>query len=266
MERRTESGTTSAGTDPITMKETESGVVSVAVGSITPDQGTTAGIQPSSNVESGTTTSVSSSSSSVSITNGSTTIGTTYITTTQHVEIPTDRDTTVVHTTQEFEHGPTTGFGVISSVPEPRTEPPTTRAPIHQPPQYPTMRSKPKGGRINSEAEERTAMIIGIVAGALIAVILVILLVLWFKSNGDQNYKTEHEKSHGYGQGPNAALLGPGSRANDTHHHSTNGSTMPLNGSLRNGHDKSNNGMGGVGLVPPKPKKRDSKDIKEWYV
>lgn len=113
-------------------------------------------------------------------------------------------------------------------------------------------------------------MIIGIVAGALIAVILVILLLLWLKSNGDRTYKSEHDKVGGYGQGPNAALLGSNTGTNSSHHHhhhhqQTNGATVPLNGSLRNGNgDKSQNVSGGLQLQ--KPKKRDSKDIKEWYV
>ncbi|XP_058463051.1 neurexin-3 isoform X2 [Malaya genurostris] len=153
--------------------------------------------------------------------------------------------------------------------PNPEPEPPYNS---HQPAYNPTRLPKHKGGRINSEAEERTAMIIGIVAGALIAVILVILLVLWIKSNGDRSYKTEHDKSGLYGQGPSAALLG-GSHTNthnsqyNTHqqqqphhqqpphyngsgmgggHHNNGGSTMPLNGSLRH-HHNGGNGMGGGG-------------------
>lgn len=123
---------------------------------------------------------------------------------------------------------------------------------------------------MSSEAEERTAMIIGIVAGALIAVILVILLLLWLKSNGDRTYKNEHDKVGGYGQGPNAALLGSNTGTNSSHHHhhhqQTNGATVPLNGSLRNGNsDKAQMNVSG-GLQLQKPKKRDSKDIKEWYV
>lgn len=135
-------------------------------------------------------------------------------------------------------------------------------------------------------------MIIGIVAGALIAVILVILLLLWLKSTGDRTYKNEHDKSGAYGgQGPNAALLGSNTGTNSSqmhhhhHHQQTNGATVPLNGSLRNGNGSTNggamadkgaqmninvgigaNGMGAGSLQLQKPKKRDSKDIKEWYV
>lgn len=109
-------------------------------------------------------------------------------------------------------------------------------------------------------------MIIGIVAGALIAVILVILLVLWFKQTGDRAYKSETDKGGSYGQGPNAALLGNIS-SNGSHNHTlqTNGSSAPLNGALHNGNGDKYQGSGGT-VASSKPKKRDSKDIKEWYV
>lgn len=178
---------------------------------------------------------------------------------------------------------------------EPETEPPPLIRPSPPIQQFPpTPRSKHKHRPITPEAEERTAMIIGIVAGALIAVILVILLVLWIKSHGDRNYKTEHDIK--YGLGPNAALLGnSGTNSSQRDHHaaaaggqhqssSGNGyqgnqhnqynnqhqnggsSNMQLNGSLRqNGSDRDRNGSMSAGLVQPKPK-RNSKDIKEWYV
>lgn len=104
-------------------------------------------------------------------------------------------------------------------------------------------------------------MIIGIVAGILIAVVLVILAFMWYTSNDDRNYKADPDKRTSY-QGANAALLGHSSCTNGSR--PLNGaSNVPLNGSMRlNGSDK-----GQVpGLVPQKPKKRDSKDIKEWYV
>ncbi|XP_064550365.1 neurexin 1 isoform X2 [Drosophila montana] len=162
-----------------------------------------------------------------------------------------------------------------------------------------------KGGRINSIEEERTAMIIGIVAGILIAVILVILLVLWLKSNGDRGYKTESEKAAAYGShNPNAALLGNTSTNGSYHqqrqHHQAAGGGLPgqLHGQhqlhqqqqhqqqqQQQQHNINVGGGGGMmssgsgslgygsdgrpqmaGLVQPKAKKRDSKDVKEWYV
>lgn len=110
--------------------------------------------------------------------------------------------------------------------------------------------SKPHSTRrpdqISSETSEMVALIIGIIAGALIAVILIMLIILRFKSRSHHSFKIEDAK--GFQQGPNAALLG---------NSSSNGQmNYQINGALRNG-DKSQ---------VQKAKKRDSKDIKEWYV
>ncbi|XP_067618490.1 neurexin 1 isoform X1 [Eurosta solidaginis] len=202
-------------------------------------------------------------------------------------------------------------------LPIPHEPPPYYQLPPQQPPTYGNnYRSKGKGGRVNSIEDERTAMIIGIVAGILIAVILVILLVLWLKSTGDRNYKTEGGKTT-YGHNPNAALLGNSStngsyhqqRHTDTHHqnlsngHNTGSGGGGAGGGGGGGSGVSGGGGGGgrsgsgsmlgsagvnsggygcissgmantgadgrpqmAGLVQPKPKKRDSKDVKEWYV
>nr|XP_036217240.1 neurexin-1 isoform X2 [Bactrocera oleae] len=190
-------------------------------------------------------------------------------------------------------------------IPSPHETPPYYQMPPQQPPTYGNnYRSKGKGSRVNSIEEERTAMIIGIVAGILIAVILVILLVLWLKSTGDRNYKTEGEKAAAYGHNPNAALLGNSSTNGSYHqqrhhgtHHQSNGHNASGGGGGGGGTGGSGSGSmlgaagvnsGGVvgygcissgmastgadgrpqmaGLVQPKPKKRDSKDVKEWYV
>lgn len=159
----------------------------------------------------------------------------------------------------ESENEQTAGVDADAHLPVPEAEPPFYPLPP------PTVRPKNRNpGRITTEAEERTAMIIGIVAGALIAVILVILLLLWLKSNGDRTYKTDQDKGMVYGHGPNAALLGNNANTTQSRHHNLNGSNAPLNGSMRNGNDKAGGPL--PGLVPQKPKKRDSKDIKEWYV
>lgn len=128
-------------------------------------------------------------------------------------------------------------------------EPPKVQPPIVEyPPYYPTTRPpRKRPERVSSETSEIVALIIGIIAGILIAIILVILIILRFKSRGERSYKVDDGK--GYQQGPNAALLGNTS--------SSNGQTQyQVNGALRNG-DKSQ---------LQKSKKRDSKDIKEWYV
>lgn len=95
--------------------------------------------------------------------------------------------------------------------------------------------------RITSETAENAALIIGIIAGALIAIVLIILIILKFKSRPEANYKVDEGKT--FCQDPNAALLG------------TAGSNQPYNGALKNGANVNRNG-----------KKREVKDIKEWYV
>lgn len=240
-------------------------------------------VDSGSTTSSGTTTSIGSTPSRT--TPSVTSAGTPAWTTQQHIETTqTEHETTHYHSppsTPEIDSdGDENEFGnkyednngqentpvQYTDPPQPEPEPEPPFYPHVPPPSYnPGVRPKSKNnGRITSEAEERTAMIIGIVAGACIAVVLVILLLVWLKSNGDRTYKAEH--GIGYGQGPNAALLGTHSNTgtNGSRHHQTNGANAPFNnnGSMRNGSEK-----GPVpGLVPQKPKKRDSKDIKEWYV
>ncbi|XP_045465239.1 neurexin-1 isoform X1 [Harmonia axyridis] len=114
---------------------------------------------------------------------------------------------------------------------------------------YPRQTNK-RQERVTSETSEIVALIIGIIAGALIAVILIILVILKFKSRSDRSFKIDDGK--GYQQGPNAALLGSQSSTNG------NQSQYHLNGALKNGDKQAQ--------FAQKPKKRDSKDIKEWYV
>lgn len=109
--------------------------------------------------------------------------------------------------------------------------------------------------RITSETAENTALIIGIVAGALIAVILVVLLVLKLKSRSQTAYKVDERKD--YGKAPpshsnsNAALLNTG----------TTGSAAPVKPAVLN----INPAL--VNLdKKPSPSKKSAKDIKEWYV
>ena len=96
--------------------------------------------------------------------------------------------------------------------------------------------------RITSETAENVALVIGIIAGALIAIVLIILVILKFKGRPEVNYKIDEGK--GFCQDPNAALLG-GQQM----------SGQPYNGSLKNGQGGNKNG-----------KNRQMKDIKEWYV
>lgn len=139
----------------------------------------------------------------------------------------------------------------------PQTETPNEITPPRQPPVFlPPDNTHPYGNqrvpptqRINSEESEAVALIIGIIAGALIAVVLVILVIVKFKWRNDRSFKVDDSKE--YPHGPGAALLG------NTASSTTSQAQYQLNGALRNG-DKAQ--------MQQKQKKRDSKDIKEWYV
>ncbi|KAH8382007.1 hypothetical protein KR009_001358 [Drosophila setifemur] len=278
--------------------------------------------QPSSTSSSVATTSTQrATSSSPSTSTSTTTVTTTSTTTTQATAPPEIRSTVTERDTTPYDVF-VAGGGLGGSgrndhdrmqLPEEHHPMPPLPPPL--PPQDPppygpyggntyntnlnNYRPKGKGGRINSIEEERTAMIIGIVAGILIAVVLVILLVLWLKSNGDRGYKTESEKAAAYGShNPNAALLGNTSTNGSYHqqrqHHQAGGGGVGAGGQqqhhgqqqMHNGHNGNGGGGGGgmmssgsgslgygsdgrpqmAGLVQPKAKKRDSKDVKEWYV
>ncbi|KAF7397671.1 hypothetical protein HZH68_008893 [Vespula germanica] len=121
------------------------------------------------------------------------------------------------------------------------TDPP----PPPPPPIYPPMPTPPKNNnknkRITSETAENVALIIGIIAGALIAIVLIILIILKFKNRPETSYKVDETKT--FCQDPNAALLG------------ATGSGQPFNGALKNGANGSKTN-----------KKRELIDIKEWYV
>ncbi|XP_015037350.2 neurexin-1 isoform X3 [Drosophila pseudoobscura] len=270
----------------------------------------------------GSTSSTQRATSSSTSSSPSTTITTTTTTTTQATPPPEIRSTVTERETTPFDiYVAGGGMGGSGRNDHDRMQLPDEHHPLPPlppplPPQDPppygpyggntyntnvnNYRPKAKGGRINSIEEERTAMIIGIVAGILIAVVLVILLVLWLKSNGDRGYKTESEKAAAYGShNPNAALLGNTSTNGSyhqqrQHHQGAAGGQQQLHGQqqIHNGHNGNGNGGGGgggggggmmssgsgslgygsdgrpqmAGLVQPKAKKRDSKDVKEWYV
>nr|CAD7588019.1 unnamed protein product [Timema genevievae] len=132
----------------------------------------------------------------------------------------------------------------------PPKEPPLPPPPPQPIPSRPPTRAKPRD-RISSEAAENTALIIGIIAGALIAIILIILIILKFKNRSEGSYKVDESKNYQGSQGPNAALLGAAAGNGQQH-------PQQMNGNVKNGSDKLGNGKS--------TKKRDIKDIKEWYV
>ncbi|KAH8306323.1 hypothetical protein KR018_007569 [Drosophila ironensis] len=307
------SGTgTGSGSTPFYSTTQSSSSSGGAGGSSTPGQPST--------TSSAATTSTQRATSSSTSTSTSTTTTTTTTTTTQATPSPEIRSTVTERDTTPYDvYIAGGGMGGSGRNDHDRMQLPDEHHPMAPlppplPPQDPppygpyggntyntnlnNYRPKGKGGRINSIEEERTAMIIGIVAGILIAVVLVILLVLWLKSNGDRGYKTESEKAAAYGShNPNAALLGNTSTNGSYHqqrqHHLGGGGggggqhQQQHHGQqqMHNGHNGNGGGGGGMmssgsgslgygsdgrpqmaGLVQPKAKKRDSKDVKEWYV
>ncbi|XP_024942008.1 neurexin-1 isoform X3 [Cephus cinctus] len=140
-------------------------------------------------------------------------------------------ESTVTHLTSS----PTTSSTTTTEMTDPPPPPPPPYPPIPTPPK------NNNNNRITSEAAENAALIIGIIAGALIAIVLIILVILRFKNRPEASYKVDESKN--FCQDPNAALLGAA------------GSGQPFNGALKNPANGSKNG-----------KKRELKDIKEWYV
>ncbi|XP_024085653.1 neurexin-2 isoform X2 [Cimex lectularius] len=115
--------------------------------------------------------------------------------------------------------------------------------PLPPVPQPPTSYYPKERDRISSEAAENTALIIGIIAGSMIAVILVILIVLKLKNRSNGAYKVDESKGYRGNVGQSAALLNQSPPTPQA---------TAVNGAVKNGNGK--------------PKKRETKDIKEWYV
>ena len=122
------------------------------------------------------------------------------------------------------------------------TDPPDTPETFPPIPTPPKNKEIPKVPSIHSEASSYIALSIAIIAGALIAIVIIIILILHLKKRPAASYKVDETKN--FCQDPNAALLGAAA-----------GSGQQYNGALKNGANGSKNG-----------KKRELKDIKEWYV
>ncbi|XP_071453531.1 neurexin 1-like, partial [Hetaerina americana] len=183
--------------------------------------------------------------------------------------------------------------------PQPPQPPPPPPAPPEPYPSRPTtIYTAGTGGtngrprlqdRISSEAAENTALIIGIIAGAMIAIILIILVILKFKNRTDGSYKVDDGKVYGTGYvggvgggvggggvggggspAVSTALL-PASAPGGVPASSVGGVgafvggsvANQMNGNVRNGDGKM---AAGVGVTKPPAKRRELKDIKEWYV
>jgi hypothetical protein len=82
----------------------------------------------------------------------------------------------------------------------------------------------------------------------MIAIVLIILIILKFKNRSDGSYKVDESKNYPQSQGPTAALLGSGNIEQRP---------RQINGNIKNGSDK---------CASNPSKKRDTRDVKEWYV
>lgn len=151
---------------------------------------------------------------------------------TSHQPPSTTRDHVESTSTTSTERG-TTSTSTEHAPPPPQLLPPSPS------PYYPGYPPKTNRPHISSRAAENTAIVIGIIAGTMIAIIIIILLVLKFKNRSDGVYKVDESKTyHASAQGQSAALLATQSPP----------TPQAINGNVKNG------------------KKREIKDIKEWYV
>lgn len=141
-------------------------------------------------------------------------------------------------TSTSTEAGSTSTTSVHRPEPPPPPPPPPSPSPYY--PVYPPRTNRP---HISARAAENTAIVIIIIAGTMIAIIIIILLVLKFKNRSDGVYKVDETKTYHASQGQSAALLA-----------NTQSPPTPqaINGNIKNGNGKT--------------KKREIKDIKEWYV
>ncbi|CAD6219758.1 GSCOCG00011526001-RA-CDS [Cotesia congregata] len=115
---------------------------------------------------------------------------------------------------------------------------PQTHLPVPTPPKT---KELPKVPTIHSDASKNAALIIAIIAGALIAIVLIILLILKFKNRPENNFKIDKTKI--FNHDPNSALL------------SATNNDQQFDCAPKLESNISKNG-----------RKRELKDIKEWYV
>ncbi|XP_076046488.1 neurexin 1 isoform X2 [Oratosquilla oratoria] len=147
---------------------------------------------------------------------------------------PTTTTTTTTSTYAPPSHNPP---------PPPKYEPEDYIYEYPQPPDEATPTREetyPPRDQIYSDTAEFIALVIGIVAGALIIVILIILLILKIKGRGNGHYKVDENKAYNTYKG---IPTGP-------------------TGHMANGH----HGNGNIKPGDRRPVKKQSKDVKEWYV
>lgn len=134
---------------------------------------------------------------------------------------------------------------VLHNVPTDQQNPKTTRVPavVYEVPipgpsgkdyQRPTQRSR--------SSADNTALVIGVIAGILIAIVLVALIVYKLRNRTEGSYKVDESKNYQFG----AIAASP---------------------AFLNGPPPHLNGLGSKGHLEKTPKKKKGgKDLKEWYV
>lgn len=126
-----------------------------------------------------------------------------------------------------------------------------------------------RDNRITSEASENAALIIGVIAGSLIAIILIVLIILKVKSRGDGAYKVDESLGYaGPGHSPHAALLA-GQQASPPPPPHGLGLGLGQGMHPHNGNARQPQGLGvGGGVMQPGPvsQPRKKQGVKEWYV
>lgn len=110
--------------------------------------------------------------------------------------------------------------------------------------QRPTQRTR--------SSADNTALVIGVIAGALIAIVLIALVVYKLRNRTEGSYKVDESKNYQFG-----AIAASPAFLNGPYHH---GPLLPP--------PHVNGGIGGGKGHPEKTpkKKKGGKDLKEWYV
>ncbi|KAI5748091.1 hypothetical protein M8J77_021783 [Diaphorina citri] len=111
--------------------------------------------------------------------------------------------------------------------------------------------------QINSETAEATAFVILVIAGTLIAIILVILLILKLKQNTDHIYTMDETKTSAVAHGHHQALLSNSMMPC---------SPPPLHSGYNNNNMNPNSSIYNSNTGDVRPMKRQAGHVKEWYV
>ncbi|XP_026680503.1 neurexin-2 [Diaphorina citri] len=129
--------------------------------------------------------------------------------------------------------------------------------PPHPPPPFTYPPHVINKNQINSETAEATAFVILVIAGTLIAIILVILLILKLKQNTDHIYTMDETKTSAVAHGHHQALLSNSMMPC---------SPPPLHSGYNNNNMNPNSSIYNSNTGDVRPMKRQAGHVKEWYV